>query len=314
MFFPLPDNFFELLHSRYDQALADGLMKFNGDDVKNELLEVNLGNFTVNLQYSTIYSLMHRPEKGDFKANPFEDPEPELTIVENFGDKNQFRIVYNKFPVIPRHIMLLTKQFKPQTTPLSPDELVGSFTILKKLEEVDPNNKWFGFYNCGEDSGASQPHKHVQFMTLPEGFKAFPETIIEKSDAFIPNTKREPLQNANLPFAHFIAKFPSLDDMVEEDLIMYFMSLLQRTLTVLRENKSESISYNVVFTTDYMMIVPRSHGKYKDLGINSCGILGLFLFKNDELLETVKEDTPEAVWKSVGFPNTSGQESDEYHY
>ncbi|EGV64293.1 bifunctional AP-4-A phosphorylase/ADP sulfurylase [Yamadazyma tenuis] len=318
MFYPLPDDFFIQLKNKYDEAVANNFLNFNGDSVKNESLKVTLGDdsnsVTIDLQYSTIHSLMLRPEKGDFKKNPFEDPEPELTIIEDFGAQNQFRIVYNKFPVVPRHIMLLTKEFKSQTTPLSPDELIGTFSILKKLSE-DKENQWFGFYNCGEASGASQPHKHVQFMTLPKDFTPFPLLAVENSDSFIPTTKREPLQLPELPMAHFIAKLPpKLDDLDEESLVLYFSSLLQRALTVLRENDAKSISYNVIMTTSFMMVVPRSHGKYEDLGINSCGILGLFLFKSDDLLARVKESTPQKVWQDVGFPNTFGQPSDEYHY
>lgn len=314
MFYEIPENFFEILYEKYDKAIEDGHMKFNGESVESEYHTLKLGDLQVNLQYNIIHSLMHRPEKGDFKKNPFEDPEPELTIVEDFGDSNQFRIVYNKFPVVPRHIMLLTKQYKPQTTPLSPDELKATYSILSTLAE-DKNDKWFAFYNCGPESGASQPHKHVQFMTLPRNFKPFPDFIISESDSFIPSTIREPLQNANIPMAHFICKLPTdLKSLTEEDLIMYFTSLLQRALTVSRENEAESISYNVIMTTEYIMIVPRSVGKYKELGINSCGILGLFLFKSDDLLKIVQNDTPQKVWESVGFPNTAGQATNEYHY
>lgn len=317
MFFAIPDDFFKTLYDKYDEALKLGIMNFNGGSVQNEManleFEADGKSTTVNIQYSTIHSLMHRPEKGDIKRNPFEDPEPELTVVEDFGDSNQFRIVYNKFPVVPRHIMIITKKFKSQKTPLSPDELMASYSLLEKLKE-DKDNKWFGFYNCGDESGASQPHKHMQFMTLPKEFTPFPETVVSSSDAFIPSTKREPLQIPQLPMAHFIAKLPNLEELNEEDLVMFFTSLLQRCLTVLRDNEAPSISYNFIMTTEYMMIVPRRYGKYQDLGINSCGILGLFLFKNDDLLNMVKKDNPKKVWEYVGFPNTSGQGTDEYHY
>lgn len=317
MFFPIPNDFFTTLHDKYEEALKSGIIKFNGESAEDEMTKVKLEKdgkpLEIDLHYRTIYSLMHRPEKNEFKKNPFEDPEPELTIVEDFGDANQFRIVYNKYPVVPRHFMILTKQFKSQKTPLSPDELIASYSVLKKLKE-DKDNKWFGFYNCNDESGASQPHKHMQFMTLPKDFTPFPETLISTSDAFIPSTKSEPLQYPQLPMAHFVAKLPKLEELSGEDLVMYFSSLLQRCLTVSRDNNASSIAYNVIMTTEYIMMVPRKHGVYEGLGINSCGILGLFLFKNKQLLQMVKAHTPMKVWEYVGFPNTSGQGSDEYHY
>lgn len=314
--YALPQDFFKQLHEKYDLALANGFLKFNGDDVKNQIIKQNFGQekdkIQVDLQFTTVHSLVHRPEKGDFKKNPFEDPEPELTVVEDYGDDNQFRIVYNKFPVVPRHIMILTKAFKSQTTPLSPDELTATYSLLKQFKNDE--HQWFAFYNCGEESGASQPHKHVQLMTLPNDFIPFPELAINTSEAFIPSTKEEPLQLPGLPFAHFIAKLPDLDQLTEDDLVLYFSSLLQRTLTVLRENDASSISFNVVMTTKFMMLVPRAHGKYQDFGINSCGMLGLFLFKSEEMLDFVRDETPEKIWEYVGFPNTHGQPTDEYHY
>ena len=47
-------------------------------------------------------------------------------------------------------------------------------------QNLDQNTEnWFAFYNCGPESGASQPHKHIQFMTLPsrEQFKPYAETL-----------------------------------------------------------------------------------------------------------------------------------------
>lgn len=314
MFYAIPDDFMDQLYEKYDKALHSDKLKFNGSSVKHESHLVELDDLQVELQYTVVQSLMHRPEKGDVNKNPFEDPEPELTVLEDFGDNSQFRIVYNKFPVVPRHIMMLTKNYKPQTTPLSADELAGCFSILETLNMRDSKEKWFGFYNCGPESGASQPHKHVQFMTLPNEFVPYPCKIISSSEPFIPNDKHEPLQHPQIPYAHFIVKLPDLKLVTIEDLVLCFSALLQRTLTALRNNDSESINYNVILTTEFMMMVPRVHGKYKQLGINSCGILGLFLFKNDELLNLVKQDTPLQVWKHVGVPNTAGESIDEYNY
>lgn len=314
MSYDLPNDFFDLLFNKFEEAKSLGVLKFNGDAVENEISTEKINDFTFDIQYSLISTLLNRPGKGTQKFNPFENPEPELTIVEDFGDENQFRIVYNKFPVVPRHIMLLTKAFKSQTTPLSPDELTGTYAILKKLAE-DKNDKWFAFYNCGEESGASQPHKHIQFMTLPKGFSSYCEKIALKSEAFIPDTKREPLQDGNLPFAHYIARLPNnIEELESDDLIMYFSSLLQRALTTLRDNEVPHISYNVIMTLEYMMIVPRSNGTFNGLGVNSCGMVGLFLFKSREILDMIKNAGLEKVFEHCCLPSSAGQGSDEYHY
>lgn len=315
MLYDIPNDFYQQLSSRYEEAIENGHMKFNGESATHEIFHEQFGNSAIDVQLTLLTSLMHRPDKGQQKINPFATPEPEMTILDSYGHDDEFKVVFNKFPVVPKHFMIITQKFKPQTTPLSTSELVASYTILNHLKQLKLDENWFAFYNCGEESGASQPHKHIQFMTLPKNFESYGENLANTSAPFIPTVKDEPLQNPDLPFAHFVARLPdNASDLTEDDLAMYFVSLLQRALTVLRENEAKSISYNVVFTTKYMMIIPRKVGTYKDLGINSCGVLGLILCKSEELFNLVKTDGPGKILSSVGFPNTSGEETDEYHY
>lgn len=312
----LPDDFCSDLYSKYETAMDAKNLVFNGEFATHNRLEREIDGKAYEFELTLLKSLQQRPEVGNVNDNPFAKPEPELTVLPSFGSKDEFRIVFNKFPVVPGHFMLITKDFKPQTTPLSPNELVATISILKKLKESDLGKKWFAFYNSGPESGASQPHKHIQFMTLPDGFAPFADNLANGSDAFIPNQMREPLQDKHLPFAHYVARLPdNSDEITEELLAMTYLSLLQRTLTVLKENESSQISYNFCATTKYMMLIPRSSGKYEDImGINSCGFMGLFLCKNDELFDMVKENGPENILKSIGFPNTSERPSADYHY
>ncbi|RLV89078.1 Protein APA1 [Spathaspora sp. JA1] len=310
------DDFYEVLSSKYQQAIDDGHILFNGDSAVNEIDHIKIGNSTIDIQTTLLKSLMHRPEQGSENANPFAKPEPELTILEEFGEKDEFRLVFNKFPVVPKHFMLITREFKSQNSPLTGAELLSTFKILVQLKKLKQDESWFAFYNCGPESGASQPHKHIQFMTLPSQFKTLGDRLSSTSHAFIPNVREEPLQNSDLPFAHFVARLPDQsEDVTEDDLSLYFVSLLQRALTVLRANEQGHISYNFIFTPQYMLMVPRSSGKYKGkLGINSCGVQGLLLCKNEELLELVKTDGALTILEKVGFPNTSGKASNEYDY
>ncbi|EGW30582.1 5',5'''-P-1,P-4-tetraphosphate phosphorylase [Spathaspora passalidarum NRRL Y-27907] len=314
----IKDDFYDILSSKYEEAINNGHILFNGDSAVDEIEHIKVGNSTVDIQTTLLKSLMHRPEQGSEKSNPFAKPEPELTIVEKFGAKDEFRLVFNKFPVVPKHFMLITREFKSQNSPLTGTELLSTYNILLQLRKLKPTEDWFAFYNCGPESGASQPHKHIQFMTLPpsQNFKAYSDILSSTSHAFIPNVREEPLQNSDLPFAHFVARLPGQsEDITEDDLSLYFVSLLQRSLTVSREHKQDHISYNFIFTPQYMLMVPRSSGKYKDkLGINSCGVQGLLLCKNEELLELVKTDGALSILEKVGFPNTSGKASNEYDY
>ena len=66
-------------------------------------------------------------------------------------------VVLNKFPVIDRHLLLVTRQFEDQHTPLSH----ADFDALAAVIAVHGG---LGFYNGGRTAGASQAHKHLQWV------------------------------------------------------------------------------------------------------------------------------------------------------
>lgn len=314
----LPENFLTELKATYDGALALGNLVFNGDKAINEIVSAEINGASYSTCLTLLESLERRPEKGTVEKNPFAKPEPELTILDSYGDDNEFKLVLNKFPVVPHHFMLVTKEFKSQNTPLSPNELGATFEVLKALGATKQEEKknWFAFYNCGPESGASQPHKHVQFMTIPDGFEPFASRLARTSPHYVPNQHQEPLQDAKLDFAHFVAVLPdNLEDLTLDVLTLTFVSLLQRTLTVLREADCGHISYNFCATTKWMMLMPRSSGSYEEkFGVNSCGVMGLYLCKNQELYDMVKSAGWDKIQRAVGFASTAGQGTDEYHY
>lgn len=316
--FDLPDNFEELITSKYQKAVESGEIVFT--DSTSHIFEDEETEYQFNLTLLKSLASKPTPENApeqiqrpkDF--NPFLNPDPELTVLADYGSK--FNILLNKFPITPNHLLLTTKEFKSQNSPLNPDELLASMKILDKLEKSSKTNeKFFGFYNCGENSGASQPHKHLQFLKFPGNFTPFPSLIAAKDDPFVANANKEPLQDPKLPFAHFVLPLPRGEKLFDEDyLAMAFSSLLQRTLTVTRDAEAD-IAYNVVFTKKWLMLVPRSSPIYKDvLGINSVAYTGLWLAKNEELNELIRKEGPLEILKTLGFPNTYSQPTDEYHY
>lgn len=69
--------------------------------------------------------------------------------------------------MVPLHHLLVTKHYEEQTKPLSPPQLLASYQILQSFYEAkkspdSPAGEMLCFYNCGDMSGASQHHKHVQ--------------------------------------------------------------------------------------------------------------------------------------------------------
>jgi ATP adenylyltransferase len=93
--------------------------------------------------------------------DPFENPSAGLFVTEL--PPSHF-LVLNKFPVIPNHFILATKSFKQQTDLLDQDDLAAAYACLKAYR--DNGEELFGFFNSGDASGASQPHRHIQFLPV----------------------------------------------------------------------------------------------------------------------------------------------------
>jgi ATP adenylyltransferase len=93
-------------------------------------------------------------------ADPFESPSGGLFLTA----LPSHNLVLNKFPIIPDHFILATKDFKKQTDLLEEDDLGAAYACLSAYKEN--GEELFGFFNSGEHSGASQPHRHLQFFPV----------------------------------------------------------------------------------------------------------------------------------------------------
>ena len=91
-------------------------------------------------------------KRADF--NPFLPPEAALTVAE-LGAYH--RLVLNKFPVIERHLLVVTRDFEDQSEPLDAADLGALGAIMAA-------HGGLGFYNGGPVAGASQRHKHLQWV------------------------------------------------------------------------------------------------------------------------------------------------------
>lgn len=118
--------------------------------------------------------MAHKPkaDKPDLPKkpfNPFLNPPESLYITELAPGHY---VVLNKFAIVPEHFILATKEFRPQTHLLEEDDLGAAYACLKAYRTE--GRELFGFFNSGEHSGASQPHRHIQFLpvaSMLEGLK-----------------------------------------------------------------------------------------------------------------------------------------------
>lgn len=97
------------------------------------------------------------------KFDPFDNPSGSLFITDIPSQNPTHLLVLNKFPIITEHFIIATKANKPQTYLLEQNDIETTYACLKAWEKGD-TGELYAFFNCGEHSGASQPHRHLQFL------------------------------------------------------------------------------------------------------------------------------------------------------
>ncbi|KAH0827857.1 ATP adenylyltransferase-domain-containing protein [Lanmaoa asiatica] len=248
------------------------------------------------------------------KKNPFAPPYiPELYIgelsLQDGDDVSHYVVLANKFAVVPHHFLLVTKEFEPQTSPLLPQDLVQTYLLLLAARKA--NKHFIAFYNCGSKSGASQPHKHIQFIEVGNDGPPI-EKLARKKTLEVSG---KPFAISSLPYANHVFRLPSLSgDLsvaeLSQALFPPFLSLLDLVISTVRHDPDYppgSPSYNAILTLEHMHLIPRHHEAYKIeetqelISVNSLGFAGMLLAKSESELETMKKEGIGRILRGVGL-------------
>ncbi|KAI5123679.1 hypothetical protein M0805_001707 [Coniferiporia weirii] len=258
------------------------------------------------------------------KLDPFAPPYNLNLLVGELKDEEEgeeFVVLLNKFSVVPCHFLLVTKDFKSQAAPLYPSELVQTYLLIDAARKA--GKTLFAFYNCGDVSGASQPHKHIQFISVdddgpPVEKLARAVNLESESKAFSLNS---------LPYATHVRRLPSLSSstplaVLEDALGSAFMALLDLTISTVRLDPEHPVgqpSYNVLLTRAHMYTIPRRCEEYvlretgDALSVNALGFAGMLLVKSERELEAVKKEGVIAILGNVGLVSVHEQQITEAH-
>lgn len=222
-------------------------------------------------------------------------------------------LVLNKYPVIPNHFILATKDNKPQTGLLEEDDLSLSHECLRAWEEN--GHSLFAFFNSGEHSGASQPHRHLQFLPIEDmvgdardGWSPLCETMTSAAHVLPPL-----LSNPRLPFVHFAMSLE--DDPSAAEIFHRYTILLKAGLAgiggqispeslhraKIEDQGRTTFSYNLAMTRKLMAILPRRSESAKiphvpegSVAINGTILAGTMMVKSEQEWKQLREK-PELV-------------------
>ena len=161
----------------------------------------------------------------------------------------------------------------------------------------------FIFYNWGKNSGASQPHKHMQ--CFPESnFSTngrLPVSIaIERYKSSIDLS--QPFKLPEFEFVHSIRFFnEDINNLIEQDKLSEASSLVFDCYNGVYKdlNLSEEVSYNTLITQSYILIVVREKESFGDISLNTLAFAGSLFNTNPDKLDYMKEVGPLNMLKVV---------------
>ncbi|KAK2464214.1 hypothetical protein APHAL10511_003671 [Amanita phalloides] len=307
------------LPQKYEAALRSSDLLFFPSSVTNHT------EYDVDFEVRVCPALQEKPKaqnKASINApgqsdegrtyDPFAPPYNHNLHIGNIRDEeteDDYIVLFNKYSVVPQHFILATKEYQSQSSPLTPSDLVTTFQILLAAKRAGRN--FFAFYNCGENSGASQPHKHVQFFPLVEGTLPPVEKLAVATRL---ESLEKPFSLARLPYANHIRRFPPDitfygHDRLEATLSQAFLQLLDLVISTARHDPdypAGKLSYNVWMTSEHLHLIPRRHELYRlsdetTVSVNALGFAGMLLVKSENELEAVKSEGIGKVLLGVGL-------------
>lgn len=231
---------------------------------------------------------------GSKPVNPFLPYDPDLFVAEI---SESHICLLNKFNVVDNHLLIVTREFEHQETLLNVQDFEAMWCCMDEFAGM-------AFYNGGEAAGASQTHKHLQYIPVPmiPGTKAIPlEPLLEKARfsgeyGTIPDL---PFQNS---FACFGSEFMNNPKKSAKKTLELYLSMLENLNLEIRTEKT-CAPYNLLVTREWMLMIPRKKESYETISVNSLGFAGSLLVRNDREMETLKKMGPIALLKDVAISN-----------
>ncbi|KAG1731504.1 ATP adenylyltransferase-domain-containing protein [Suillus paluster] len=260
------------------------------------------------------------PGEASKKSDPFTPPYvPNLYVgdLRDVSSGTDYAILLkciqlNKFSAVPHHFLLVTKEFLPQTSPLLPHDLVQTYLLLLAARKARKN--YFAFYNSfikgGSNSGASQHHKHIQFIEAEDDGPPI-ERLARAANLEVSG---KPFSLTSMPYANHVYRLPNLSngaspEQLEQVLFLPFLSLLDLVISTVRhapDYPSGTPSYNVILTLEHMHLIPRRWNTYTlgdtgaILGVNSLGFAGMLMVKSQSEREALEQEKIGKVLRGVG--------------
>jgi len=235
-------------------------------------------------------------------VDPFLPTDPDLTVAE-VSDTHV--AVLNKFNVVEKHLLLVTRAFEDQEMLLT---LADFAALLACLREYDA----LGFYNGGREAGASQPHKHLQLVPLPLAPGHLPVPIAPLLPAAPLAT---PVTAPALPFVHAFVRLGghkvTAEQAASRTFALYSAMLRHAGMEAADTSRPQrqSMPYCFLVTREWMLLVPRTREFFEDISLNSLAFAGSLFVRNESQYARLRAAGPMHALRAVTVPRAEPRDS-----
>ncbi|WP_395070946.1 DUF4922 domain-containing protein [Paraburkholderia silvatlantica] len=234
--------------------------------------------------------------------DPFLPYEADLFV----GDLSPTHVaLLNKFNVIDRHLLIVTRRYEPQEALLDAADFTALIAALREIDGL-------GFYNGGAAAGASQPHKHLQMVPLPLAGVAPHAAPLEAllGGAQAVHGARPIAIVPGLAFRHAFARLDlgpgpgTAEDAAQVALDCYRALLDAAGVAAIDVGglAHQGAPYNLLVTRRWMLVVPRTTECVEGIPVNSIGFAGSFFVRNAAQLQTLAQLGPMTALERVSVP------------
>ncbi|RMZ72115.1 bis(5 -nucleosyl)-tetraphosphatase [Pyrenophora seminiperda CCB06] len=273
------------------------------------------------------------------KLDPFENPPEELRVADIPATNPSHVLVLNKFPIIAQHFILATRSNKKQTHVLQQDDLEATYACLKEWQDSSAGDeheqrRLLAFFNSGEHSGASQPHRHLQFLPVEgmrDGDKTSSWTML--IDSMLDPTGPSSPTRDNIPFTYFHRAFLGGREPTGPDLLAIYKELYAAAKQAVENfivshpddqfalhpvDKGDlPISYNLGMTTTGMVVLPRraegtmlrrdDGSEIGFVALNGTTLAGTMMVKHKDEWDMLRDNPRllDSILMAIGIPRAA---------
>lgn len=215
--------------------------------------------------------------------NPFLPYDEELFVCDI---SESHLCVLNKFNVVDNHLLIITREFEHQDSPLKEADFESLWVCMAEYDSL-------GFYNGGKIAGASQKHKHLQLVPLPlapQGPRVPIAPLLDQDSRSLQIKRCE-----KLPFPNLFTRFHDKIWELPSAAARISLDLYRRMRGELRLDSEPPKPFNLLVTREWMLLVPRTEEFYQDISLNSIGFAGGLLVKDQNQMEMIKRVGPMQV-------------------